>query len=265
MIDLKAKSLEIRKSIIETFIHASRGHVPSAFSLVEILVTLYYQRFEIDSDSVGNLDRDRIILSKGHGCLALYSILADKGFFSKDELLKFCKIDGILGGHPSRLKVPGVDVSTGSLGHGLSVGIGMAHSLRLSQKERKVVVILGDGECNEGSIWEAALSASKHKLNNLIVLIDHNKYQSYGPNTEVCPLDPFSRKWESFGFETFEVDMINSPENLLPLLENTNRPRAIICHTIKGQGHKLMEGDLSWHHKNRLSPQEQELLREGLK
>ena len=265
MINLKNKSFEIRNLILDIFIGGGRGHVPSAFSLVEILVTLYYQRFNPTLEDSESLDRDRIILSKGHGCLALYSVLADRGYFAKEEFQKFCKVGGILGGHPSRKRVPGVEVSTGSLGHGLSVGIGMAVSLKRKKIERKVVVILGDGECNEGSIWEAALSASKNKLNNLIVIIDHNKLQSYGTTDEVCSLHPFDKKWESFGFETFEVDMINSPEGLLPLLENKDLPRAIICHTLKGQGHQLLENNLSWHHKNKISNEEEKILREGLK
>lgn len=265
MINLENKSLEIRNIILDIFIKGRRGHVPSAFSLVEILVTLYYQRFELSLDSFKSLDRDRIILSKGHGCLALYSILSDKNFFSTDEFDRFCKVGGILGGHPSRSKVPGVEVSTGSLGHGLSVGVGMALSLRKNKLDRKVVVVLGDGECNEGSVWEAALSASKNKLDNLIVIIDHNKFQSYGSTEEVCPMGPFDKKWESFGFETFEVDMVKNPKQLLGLIENSERPRAIICHTLKGQGHKLLENNLAWHHKNKISKEEEVILRRGLK
>ncbi|OUR93633.1 transketolase [Halobacteriovorax marinus] len=266
MKDFQNKCLDIRKEILDIFIKGGRGHLPSAFSLVEILVTLYYKKFNLTPDSFTSLDRDRVILSKGHGCLALYAILSDLGFISKDEYHKFCKVGGILGGHPARLKVPGVEVSTGSLGHGLSVGIGMALSLKKNQSKKMVTVVLGDGECNEGTIWEAALSAAKNRLDNLIVLIDHNKFQSYGPVDEVCSLAPFGDKWKSFGFTVHEVDMVNEADSLIDHLKTTEgKPTAIICHTIKGQGHKLLEGNLAWHHKSKLNQSDIDELLGGLK
>lgn len=266
MSEFKDICLSTRKEILDIFIKGGRGHLPSAFSLVEILVTLYYRKFNLSPESFDSIDRDRVILSKGHGCLALYAVLQDLGFISKEEYPKFCKVGGILGGHPSRLRVPGVEVSTGSLGHGLSVGIGMALSLKKNKSEKMVAVVLGDGECNEGTIWEAALSASKNELDNLIVLIDHNKFQSYGAVDEVCSLAPFADKWKSFGFNVHEIDMVEDSENLINLLETCdNKPTAIICHTIKGQGHTALENNLSWHHKSKLNQEDIDELMGGLK
>ena len=261
---LEQKSRKIREDILDIFEKGKRGHVPSAYSLVEILVTLYYQKSKILPENINQ--SDRILLSKGHGCMALYAILCDLGFFSKSEFEKFCTVDGILGGHPTKSKVPGVELSSGSLGHGFSIGVGKATSLKLKKSKNKVYIILGDGECNEGTNWEAALSANKNKLNNLTILIDYNKQQSYGSTQEVCPLEPFHSKWEAFGLETFEVDMINTPEMLLGILnKEQTAPRAIICHTIKGQGNSILETDRSWHHKSKVTPEEVAKLREALK
>jgi transketolase len=259
---LKKKSREIRDEILDIFELGTRGHVPSAFSMVEILVTLYYQKAKITPSSIK--DNDKILLSKGHGCLALYAILKDLDFIKKEEYEKFCKVDGILGGHPTKGKVPGVEISAGSLGHGLSIAIGKAIALKKKKMKQHIYVILGDGECNEGSIWEATLSANKNQLNNLTILIDYNKLQSYGPTEEVCPLEPFSDKWTAFGLDCLEVDMKNSPEKLLEILNTpTSKTRVIICHTIKGLGNSILETDISWHHKSKVTPQEVDKLREA--
>ncbi len=265
MKDFKDLCKTIRKETLNLFVRGGRGHLPSAYSLVEILVTLYYYKYNLTPADFESLDRHRIILSKGHGCLSLYAILKEKGFFDESEYDKLCKVDGILGGHPSRQRVPGIEFSTGSLGHGLPVAVGMACSNKKNKSNKKVVAILGDGECNEGTVWEAALSASKNKLDNLIVIIDYNKLQSYGSVSEVCPLEPFPDKWRSFGFDVAEVDMVNSSETLLDILnQNQNKPLCIICHTIKGQGLTMIENDLSWHHKNKLTVDEIKLLYKGI-
>ncbi|MBI3553543.1 MAG: transketolase [Elusimicrobia bacterium] len=240
---------------------AGRGHVGSAFSLVEILLALYKGGvLRVDPKNPRWPDRDRLILSKGHGALALYPILADLGFFPKEELMKYCKRDGILGGHPEHHKIPGVEASTGALGHGLSIGIGMALAARMNGKDHRVFVIAGDGECDEGSIWEGALHAAKHKLDNLTVIVDYNKQQSYSDVAEVCPLEPFADKWKAFGFAVQEADM-EHPERLLRLLrepQSKSLPRVIICHTVKGKGISFIERNLSWHHKGKLTEQEVE-------
>ena len=256
--DLKEQARYIRKLIIQTVEKGGRGHIPSAFSLVEILSVLYYKILKYDSKNPKWNKRDRFILSKGHGCLALYAVLADKGFFPMEELWKFCKHDGLLGGHPEN-KVPGVEVSTGSLGHGLSVGVGFAINARYEKENYRTFVVIGDGESNEGSIWEAALCAAKHKLTNLTVIIDYNKHQASGSTSEILELEPFADKWRSFGFEVREVNGHDLEElekvfSLLPF--SKNKPNAIICHTIKGKGISFLENNLEWHHKSRLKEEE---------
>lgn len=256
---LDRRSRELRKIVVRILEASRRGHLGAAFSLVDILRVLYDDILRYDPLNPKWQDRDRCILSKGHGCLALYAILADKGFFPDSELDKFCQEDGILGGHPEASKVPGVEASTGSLGHGLSIGIGFALNARYAQADYRTVVILGDGESNEGSVWEAAMCAGKHKLSNLTVLVDYNKHQSYGSTFEVQDLEPFADKWRAFGFAATEVDGHNV-EELRSALKQTpfeqDQPNAIICHTIKGKGISFAENNLNWHHKNKISDEE---------
>jgi len=264
---LDERSKQLRKSIVYMMEKAGRGHPASALSLVEVLRVLYDHILAYDSNNPEWLERDRCILSKGHGCMALYAILADKGFFPKNEMDKFCKKDGILGGHPERKKVPGVEASTGSLGHGLSIGIGMALNAKIDNNNYRVFVITGDGECNEGSIWEAALCAGKHNLSNLTVLVDYNKQQSYGSTSEIQELEPFANKWESFGFAVKEIDG-HDVNTLTKSLQNipfeNNKPNVLICHTIKGKGISFMENNLSWHHKSKLSFQDIQLMYQSI-
>ena len=207
-------------------------------------------------------DRDRFVLSKGHGCLALYVILAEKGFFPTEELWKFCKSDGILGGHPE-WKIPGVEVSTGSLGHGLSLGIGFALNARYEKASYRTFVIIGDGESNEGSVWEAALCASKYQLSNLTVVVDYNKYQSYSSTIEVQDLEPLLDKWRSFGFAVAEVDG-HDMEDLRAVFASLpfepNKPSTIVCHTVKGKGIDFAESNSNWHHKSRITDEDIESL-----
>ena len=204
MLDERSKLL--RRLVVEMVEVERRGHIGSAMSLIEILRVLYDSFLHYRLDQPHWPERDRLILSKGHGCLALYAILADKGFFERNELRIFCKPESILGGHPERGKIPGVEASTGALGHGLPIGVGMAVAAKMRKQNHRIVVVTGDGEINEGSIWESALSAAKHRLSNLSVFIDHNKLQSYGPLREVIELEPLADKWRSFRFEVREVD-----------------------------------------------------------
>tara|TARA_B100001123_G_C15239455_1_gene998532 strand:+ start:731 stop:1483 length:753 start_codon:yes stop_codon:yes gene_type:complete len=232
-----------------------RGHIGSAASIVEILRVLYDSWLQYRSYEPHWPERDRLLLSKGHGCLALYAVLADKAFFPKEELKTFCKRYSRLGGHPET-KVPGVEASTGALGHGLSIGVGLALAGKILRQHYRVAVIMGDGELNEGSVWEAAMSASKHQLSNLSVLIDYNKMQSYGSTREVMNLEPLADKLKSFGFAIREVDghevsLLEHQVKLLPF-DNT-RPSALICHTIKGKGFPIAEGNTEWHHKSGFS------------
>lgn len=256
---LDARSRQLRQTIIRTIRAGNRGHLGSAFSLVEMLRVLYDDILTYDASNPRWPGRDRCILSKGHGCLALYALLADHGFFPQEELWKFCKADGILGGHPEFGKVPGVEASTGSLGHGLSIGIGMAINARVERAGHRVFVVISDGESDEGSVWEAALCASKHRLDNLIVLVDYNKQQSYGTTYEVLDLDPLGEKWRAFGFAVREADGHDVPA-LRQALQQTpfesGKPSILICHTIKGKGVSFVENNLNWHHKTKISEDE---------
>jgi len=243
-----------------------RGHVGSALSLVEILRVLYDDVLQYDPKNPKWRDRDRFILSKGQGCLALYAILADKGFFPDGELDEFCKSDALLGGHPE-IHIPGVEASTGSLGHGLSIGIGFALNAKHERADYRIYVVIGDGESNEGSVWEAALSAGKHRLSNLTVIVDYNKQQSYSTTFEVQDLEPMADKWRAFGFSVAEVDghdieELRSAFNGGPT--DREKPSVVICHTVKGKGVEFVENNLEWHHKNRISEEELSALKSGL-
>ncbi len=260
---LDERSKQLRRVIVRVLHQARRGHVGAAYSLIEILRVLYDDVLRFNPQNPKWNHRDRCILSKGHGCLALYAILADKGYFADGELDRFCTADGILGGHPDAGKVPGVEASTGALGHGLPIGLGMALHLRIAQSDSRVFVILGDGECNEGSVWEAALCAGKHGLANLTAIVDYNKHQSYASTKEVQDLEPFADKWRSFGFAVREVD----GHNVAALREvfraapfDSSKPSAIICHTVKGKGVSFAENNMKWHHKNKVTDPEVEQL-----
>lgn len=253
------RSKYLRRTIVEAMEGGRRGHLGSSMSIVEILRVLYDSFLRFRPDEPRWIDRDRCILSKGHGCLTLYAILADKGFFPKEELKTFCMPTSRMGGHPERGKLPGVEASTGALGHGLSIGVGMALAARIRKQTYRVAVVAGDGEINEGAVWEAAMSASKHKLSNLTLFVDYNKLQSYGPTREVLELEPLTDKWRSFGFAVEEVDGhdVTALERLLSRLPlSAQKPTAIICHTIKGKGIPFAEGRAEWHHKSGLTAQE---------
>jgi transketolase len=252
------RSRALRRQIVRVLEHGGRGHLGTSLSLVEILRVLFDSLLRYDPKNPSWPERDRFILSKGHGCITLYVMLQEKGFFAEDELWKFCRFDGILGGHPDP-KVPGIEVSTGSLGHGLPVAVGMAVAAKRRAAGHRVITVLGDGECNEGSVWEAAMSASKHRLDNLTAIVDYNKQQSYGSTYEVLDLEPFSAKWEAFGFAAREVDGhdVHALERTFADLPFTkDRPSAVICHTVKGKGIAFAEDNLNWHHKSRIKTNE---------
>jgi transketolase len=256
---LDQRGREQRRDILRILETARRGHIGSTFSLLEIIRVLYDRILRVDPANPQWPDRDRFILSKGHGCLALYLILAEKGFFPRAELARFCAFEGILGGHPEFGIVPGVEASTGALGHGLPIGVGMALAARLDRRAYRVFVVLGDGECDEGSVWEAALSAGKHKLSALTAIVDYNKMQSYGPTRDIQDLEPFADKWRSFGFAVREVDghdvsALTAVLQALPFA--ADRPSALICHTVKGKGMPSIEANPEWHHKTKMSDKE---------
>lgn len=250
---LDERALYLRRLVVRALAGGKRGHIGSSMSLIEIMRVLYDDILRYRPNDPDWPGRDRCILSKGHGCLALYAVLADKGFFPLAALDTFCSRDSILGGHPEAGKVPGVEASTGSLGHGVPIGVGRALALKMREHDGRVFVVTGDGEINEGSVWEAALSASKHRLDNLTLLIDYNKIQSAGPTAEILDLEPLADKWRSFGFAVAEVDGhdVNALREVLrqvPLARG--RPTTIICHTVKGKGIDFAENDADWHHKS---------------
>lgn len=256
---LDDRSRALRRSVVDALVKAGRGHLGPAMSLIEIVRVLYDDVLRVRPSEPRWPDRDRFILSKGHGCLALYAMLADKGFFPAATLDTFCKIDSILGGHPERDTIPGVEASTGALGHGLSIGAGMALAARMSGRPSRVFVAMGDGELGEGSVWEAALSAAKNRLDNLVAVIDYNKMQSYGPVETVCSMEPLADKWRAFGFDVREVDghdvaALRGTFQGLPF--GGGKPMAVICHTVKGKGVPPAEHNADWHHKNKLTDEE---------
>lgn len=264
---LDRRSLALRRLVIDGLAGGQRGHLGSALSLIEIVRVLYDDILRVDPRAPQWSERDRFILSKGHGCLALYAILADKGFFPADELSRFCRFDGRLGGHPDAAKVPGVEASTGALGHGLSIGVGMALAARLKRSNSRVFVVMGDGEIDEGSVWEAAMCASKHRLASLTAIIDYNRQQSYAATAEVLDLEPLADKWRAFGFAVYEADghdVAYLRDVFTRLPQEPDRPTAVICHTVKGKGIYFAENNPDWHHKSKISSDDLTRLRAEL-
>jgi transketolase len=264
---LDDRSKALRRMVIASVTAAGRGHLGPALSLIEIMRVLYDDILQVRPQEPRWPERDRCILSKGHGCLALYAMLADKGFFPADELARFCAHDSILGGHPEYGMVPGVEASTGALGHGLSIGVGMAIAARMRGRSSRVFVVLGDGELDEGSVWEAAMAAGKHRLDQLTAIVDYNKFQSYGPTSTVLDLEPLGDKWRSFGFAVEEVDghdVAALRGKLRALPHRKGQPSALICHTVKGKGVPDAENNADWHHKNKLSAGELASIRSAL-
>jgi transketolase len=253
------RSRDLRHLAVRGMRGGGRGHLGSAFSAIEILRVLYDDVMAVRPEAPDWPERDRCLLSKGHGCLALYAILADKGFFPTAELDRFCLHDGILGGHPDANKIPGVEASTGALGHGPSIGLGMALAGRMRGADWRVFVVTGDGEINEGSVWEAAMTAAKHRLDNYCLIVDYNKHQSYAATAEVLELEPLWDKLTSFGFTVRDVDghdIGHLRETFAELPFEAGRPNAVICHTIKGRGVDFAENNLEWHHKSKIPDEE---------
>lgn len=247
---LTAKARDLRRHILAMAHYAGGAHIAPAFSLADMITVLFEEFLNFSPANAKDPNRDRFILSKGHSCTALYAVLADKGFFDKSELKKFCKIESILGGHPDMRTIPGVEASTGSLGHGFSLACGMAFAGKLNKKNYKVYTILGDGECQEGSVWETAMFASTHKLDNLVTIIDNNRLQGMGKTDEVCCMEPFKDKWSSFGWAVHEIDGHDFSQIINTLKEipfKTGKPSVIIAHTIKGRGISFMENQAIWH------------------
>ena len=250
--ELKEKALNIRRDIIEMVYMASSGHPGGALSIADILTVLYFLEMNISPLTPKDENRDRFILSKGHASPALYATLAERGFFSKEELRGFRNIDSILQGHPDMKSILGVDMSTGSLGQGLSVANGMALAGKLDKKDYRVYCLLGDGEIEEGQIWEAAMSSGHYKLDNLCVIVDNNNLQIDGTIEDVKGLEHIEEKFESFGFNVITVNG-NKIADLIQAFDTAKttkgKPTAIIAITTKGKGVSFMENQASWHGK----------------
>lgn len=248
--ELKNHSNNIRKNIIKMVGTAGSGHPGGSLSIADILTVLYFEKMNIDVKNPNYVDRDRFVLSKGHAAPALYAVLAERGYYSEEELLSLRKIGSKLQGHPDMKKVEGVDMSTGSLGQGLSAANGMAIAGKLNKKDYTVYTILGDGEIQEGQIWEAAMTSSHYKLDNVVAFVDFNGFQIDGSNEEVMNVSPIDKKFEAFGWYAQVVDGHNFEEIFKAIdkaKEVKGRPSVIIGKTIKGKGVSFMENNVAWH------------------
>lgn len=242
---------DIRKTIYKIAHHAGGGHMGAAFSMADIISVLYFDNvLKYDADNPDWEERDKFILSKGHACYALYAVLAKAGYFPEEELWHVGKPGSRFGGHPKMHEIPGVEASTGALGHGLSFGIGIAYANKADQKDSHVYAMLGDGECQEGSIWEGALSAPTLELDNMTVIVDHNKLQAMDELENIVHMKPFADKWRAFGWNVVEIDGHDYAEIREALLTRcAGKPTVIIANTIKGKGVSFMENVPIWHYR----------------
>ena len=251
--ELEAKAQTLRRRLVTTSAKAKIPHLGSCLSCVELLVQLYWQELHIDPSNPGDPDRDRFLLSKGHGAPILFQVLAERGFFPIERLADFGKPGSVFHEHPPKPGyIPGIEAATGSLGHGLPMALGMAMAARIQERPGRCYALLSDGECNEGSIWEAALLAASQKLHTLTAIIDFNKWQATGRSQEVMALDPLAAKWEAFGWHAQEVDghdFAEISQALLAARADRERPSVIVAHTVKGKGVSFMEDDNNWHYR----------------
>ncbi len=254
---LEKKAVQIRKDVVQMIYDAKTGHTGGALSSTDIMTTLFYGIMNITPENSKHPDRDRFILSKGHSVEPYWTILAERGFIEKEELKTFSQFNSRLIGHPNN-KVDGVEMNTGSLGHGLSVASGMALAAKMDKKDYRVFTLMGDGEQAEGSVWEGAMFAAHYKLDNLVAIIDRNRLQISGCTEDVMGLDPLDKKWESFGWNVMEVDGNNIEQLYDALIKEPaciDKPTLILANTIKGKGVSFIENQAAWHHK---VPTEQE-------
>jgi transketolase len=252
---------QIRRRTLDMIYRAKTSHIGSTFSMADLLGALYGGVLHVDPARPQWSGRDRFILSKGHGCAGLYAALAERGFFPIEWLDEFYGDGSRLAGHVSHKGIPGVEVSTGSLGHGLSIACGMALSAKRESASYRIVTLLSDGECNEGSLWEAALFAAHHRLDNVVAIVDYNKLQGLGDTRDILNLEPLKAKWEAFGWSACEVDghdhaQIRSWLTAVPF--EAGKPSCLVAHTVKGKGVSFMENQLLWHYR---TPDESEYRR----
>jgi transketolase len=250
--ELRQFANRLRIHIVRMTHRAKSSHVGSGLSMADILAVLYGETLRLDPKNPEWPSRDRFVLSKGHACAGLYAALAERGFFQIADLETFCQDGGRLPGHVTHKGIPGVECSTGSLGHGLSVACGMALAGREAATSFRVFAVLSDGECDEGSIWEAALFAGHHRLDNLTVIVDYNHIQSLGSTDEVLRLDPLAEKWRSFGWHAIDLDGHDIgalQQNLRAVPASTGKPTCLVANTVKGKGVSFMEHQLLWHYR----------------
>ena len=251
---LEKKAHELRMLCLQTTVDAGSGHIGGGMSVMDIMTVLYHKQMNIDPSKPDMEDRDRFVMSKGHAGIAHASVLADKGYIDKKDLKSFNLTGSKLGIHLDSTKVPGVDVSTGSLGHGLPMAIGIGLGARIKGKDYITYCVLGDGECNEGSVWEAAMSASQFKTTNVVTIVDRNKCMIDGPTEDVMGLEPFEDKWTAFGFEVLSINGHNlgeindAIEKAKANAKGGSKPILIMANTVKGEGIDYMAGDYKWHY-----------------
>lgn len=261
---LQQHAINIRKNILKMVANAQSGHIGGSLSSADIITYLYFNVMDINEDNVKGVDRDRFVLSKGHASPLLYAVLAEKGFIDEDELMTFRKINSRLQGHPSMKLLDGVDMSTGSLGQGISAAVGMAIANKLDQNDHRIYVLLGDGECEEGEVWEAAMAATHYKLDNLCAILDYNQLQIDGSIHDVMDPSPLDEKFKAFGWHVIEIDGHNYDEIEKAFAQAKTikgQPTLIFAHTIKGKGVSFMENQSAWHG----SAPNEEQLKEALK
>ena len=252
MKELKKLAYKLRQDVVDMIVNGKGGHIGGDMSVMDTLVTLYFKEMNISVDNFNTKDHDHVIMSKGHSVEALYAVLAEKGFFPIERVLKeFSQFGSMFIGHPNN-KLPGIEMNSGALGHGLPVAVGMAIAERMNKSKNRVYVVMGDGELAEGSVWEGAMSGANYRLDNLCAIIDRNRLQISGSTEDVMALDDLHRKWDSFGWHVIDVDDGNDIEKLARAFEESRmvkgKPSVLIANTIKGKGSSVMENKAAWHH-----------------
>ncbi len=253
LLDSKEIALRSRVSCLKMINHAKAAHLGSSLSVIDILSVLFVKTAKIDKSNPESVSNDQVIVSKGHAAAGTYAVMAHSGFFELDTLNTYCDDGSLLGGHVTSGKVPGVALSTGSLGHGLPFGLGLAMARNRSGINAYIYVVMSDGECDEGTTWESALIAKQFEISNLIVMIDRNRHQSFGDTEATLSLEPFADKWKSFNWNVYEVDGHDHDDIFLTLMQikksQSKAPSVVICNTIKGKGVSFMQDDVIWHYR----------------
>ena len=263
---LRRKAMELRLSVLEMAVRAGGGHIGGSFSVIDVLTALYLRVMRHDPRNPDWPQRDRLVFSKGHSCLALYNVLAESGYFAKEDLERYCVDGGMFAGHPVRI-LPGVEATTGSLGHGLPIAVGMALAAQMDKAEHRVFAVMGDGECNEGSNWEAFMAGAQLGLDGLVAIVDSNKLESLGRVVDILSIEPLGERLRNFGWAVREIDghdMGQIVDTLESVPFEPRKPSAVVAHTVKGKGVSFMENQAKWHYRGP-TPEEAEAGRAELR